>query len=540
MNSKYHQQKIIKENFNEQMDSDEDKIQIETFNTNEISNDKNTHQEEMPENSPYVMTIEIDKGISEKLQIFYDSVPEEVAFEFCKKHNLDYTALSYLIDEIKTVLNQNQLDEKTQNWPIQEEEDESLASEEISKKNGKSDDVLPNVIKECNTKSKNTDKINNEISIKEESQKNDLTNPVNQSTNYNDLNHTEILTHSNNKDNSRMLKTEPALFESSMEVLKQSANNSGTFHSKKKDMVRLKKENEFNSLDQKLFSYQIFLDKYNYKNMSTSTLNNSNNKSIKNLSTNESVFDKLYKEAKERKQNHVRVAQHQLKNNNSKDHLQTLLNTNLNKHIIKQINKTNNTFHHHDNVGERLYKNGLNLKEGVEAKISNQRKEQMEKNKEIFTFKPNINKKHYCNLNYTTNNDDNILVRFEQYRRNKDIKLKVLRERYEEKEDYSFVPKIDSNSMNIVRSKYQSMMTENDESKNINEKVEKHKELYELSRLKPLKIRNLEMFHYGQFNYQPVINPNSTAYSDFFTRQESFSKKKAEKHIKYNYLFNLD
>ena len=61
--------------------------------------------------APFVMTIEIDEGKIEKLKIFFDSKPDEVAYEFCRENNLDFNALKFLTQEIKCVL-ANGLQEK--------------------------------------------------------------------------------------------------------------------------------------------------------------------------------------------------------------------------------------------------------------------------------------------------------------------------------------------------------------------------------------------------------------------------------------------
>jgi len=77
----------------------ENKDNIEDNVNNEISNNM-----EIP---PFIMTIDIDQGKSEKLKIYFDSNPEELAFDFCKRNNLDYNAMLYLKDEIKTVISNN-------------------------------------------------------------------------------------------------------------------------------------------------------------------------------------------------------------------------------------------------------------------------------------------------------------------------------------------------------------------------------------------------------------------------------------------------
>jgi hypothetical protein len=61
-------------------------------------------EEEGISDAPFLLTVEIDKDESRKLKIYHDSIPEEVAFNFCKKYNLDFMANDYLVKEIKKIL----------------------------------------------------------------------------------------------------------------------------------------------------------------------------------------------------------------------------------------------------------------------------------------------------------------------------------------------------------------------------------------------------------------------------------------------------
>jgi hypothetical protein len=534
------------------MDSDEDKLQLDTVNSNENFQDERAiFQEEPAETSPYVMTIEIDKGISEKLHIYYDSVAEEVAYDFCKKHNLDYSALNYLVEEIKNVLAQNAAEEpKEQEAIIEEKEEESVASEDNNKKQRQSDENInfPNLNskEEVLSRSKLGEKIKNEISIKEENLKENLrvecsNTQVNQSTNFNENNtNTDIYmkTASNNNDNQRIVNTEPAFKESENDGFIKGGNKVSLVKKQKNKIVQ---EKDFKSFEQKLFSYQIFLDKYKSINASSSTLNNSNVKSVKNAgSSNISVFDKLYNDSKQRKQVQLKVSRRQKQPNNSgKDHLSNILNNRINKHILGQVNSNhkptldNQQSNSYVNIGERLYKKGLTSKEETETKLANQRKEEQQKNKEIYTFKPNLRKKN-IEMNYTTSQTEpNVLERFDQYRINRENEFKQLREIYEENTSYSFIPKINKNSAHMVKAKYENLGSDEDSINN--EQVqprEKHKELYELARLKPFVIKNLEMQHYGHINFTPSVNQSNKQYPDFHLRQQSFSKSKQENQMK--------
>jgi hypothetical protein len=210
------------------------------------------------------MTIEIDKGISEKLQIFYDSVPEEVAYEFCKKHNLDYTALNYLIQEIKNVLSQNQTEERKEHEPILEEEEESAGSEGNDKKEVKIEDnyVSSNELDtgENTSPVKIADSLVFNKTGKEDNLKNELTsNNVNQSTNLNEANHTEMNFNTTGQNNTyevqHLLMNTESTFKDSLNEKYTLTNSHSIMNSgKMKEKSKMSKSNETNSFEQKLFS----------------------------------------------------------------------------------------------------------------------------------------------------------------------------------------------------------------------------------------------------------------------------------------------
>jgi hypothetical protein len=70
----------------------------------EAKKEKGTEKEK--EKEPiYIMTIELEKERSDIIQIFNDSSPEDLAFEFCKKNNLNFKAMGYLVSEIDKLVN---------------------------------------------------------------------------------------------------------------------------------------------------------------------------------------------------------------------------------------------------------------------------------------------------------------------------------------------------------------------------------------------------------------------------------------------------
>jgi hypothetical protein len=56
----------------------------------------------------FVLTIEIEEGKVEKINLFFDSNPEQVAYDFCKEKNLDFSALKYLTRELESLLKEGQ------------------------------------------------------------------------------------------------------------------------------------------------------------------------------------------------------------------------------------------------------------------------------------------------------------------------------------------------------------------------------------------------------------------------------------------------
>jgi hypothetical protein len=62
----------------------------------------------------YKMTVELARGKFETLDIYLDSKPEELAYQFCREKNLDFKAMFYLIKEINKLIGK----EETSNFGI--------------------------------------------------------------------------------------------------------------------------------------------------------------------------------------------------------------------------------------------------------------------------------------------------------------------------------------------------------------------------------------------------------------------------------------
>ena len=94
----------------------------------------------------YVMTVELEKGKNETIKIYIDSKPDELAYDFCKEHNLDFSSLSYLTSQIKALFESlpqaNQSNSKQNDECIVEEEDEENQTSEYKGANSNNSNNL--------------------------------------------------------------------------------------------------------------------------------------------------------------------------------------------------------------------------------------------------------------------------------------------------------------------------------------------------------------------------------------------------------------
>lgn len=126
----------------------------------------------------YEMTIESEKGRKEIINIYSNSKPEEIAYNFCKENNLDFETLELMVNQIKKLMksisNKADANEKEKNdeekenklfycnEPILEDpEEQSLSTEKIKKTKSFKENVIKNKEKEKNISiNNNNDKIN--------------------------------------------------------------------------------------------------------------------------------------------------------------------------------------------------------------------------------------------------------------------------------------------------------------------------------------------------------------------------------------------
>ena len=151
---------------------------------------------EKPKKQPiYIMTLELEKGNPEKIEIYPDSNPDYLATYFCKKHNLDYNGLFYLKQKISNLLKQNEKNKENMNnnnihtiskkQCSKSKQKISRNFDEIHYKDNKTENINNNRIKKKIHQIENIHKNNNKI-------KEDINNNINKLKKYQSLKKPQI------------------------------------------------------------------------------------------------------------------------------------------------------------------------------------------------------------------------------------------------------------------------------------------------------------------------------------------------------------
>ena len=155
------------------------------------SNEPNNNEEE----PIFVMTLELENGKAEHIKIYSDSDPNELAYAFCKEHDLDFSALEYLKQRIVELLQQYK-DNGDENQ-IEEVDDEHEGTDDNVHKNfvyatNENDSLRYSGEKETDENRKEDKKINGNNASNEEMQEQvEITEGENENGNINNENHNE-------------------------------------------------------------------------------------------------------------------------------------------------------------------------------------------------------------------------------------------------------------------------------------------------------------------------------------------------------------
>ena len=117
--------------------------EINKDNNDIINTDnKNTETNDEP---IYVMTLALEQGKSEKIEIFANSDPSELAYNFCSKNNLDFNALDYLREQITNLLENYTKNENEEDNDNEENNDNKEINEGFSDNNNNDNDKEENI-----------------------------------------------------------------------------------------------------------------------------------------------------------------------------------------------------------------------------------------------------------------------------------------------------------------------------------------------------------------------------------------------------------
>ena len=142
-------------------------------NSNNKSNESSDFEKEEDDQPFFIMTLEFEKGKYKKIKIYPDSDPTELAFNFCKVNNFDFTTMKYINSEIHNLLmkfkNNTNLEEMTNNSIQEVEEENAMTDKTINSIERSKEELLKNDI--IDKKNKN-DIIENEKKISSQDFKN--------------------------------------------------------------------------------------------------------------------------------------------------------------------------------------------------------------------------------------------------------------------------------------------------------------------------------------------------------------------------------
>ena len=100
------EENIIKAELKELNNNENNENEKEIDNNMDTENTGNIIEENIEE-PIYVMTLALEQWKSEKIEIFANSAPAKLAYEFYSENNLDYNELDYLKEQITNLLESN-------------------------------------------------------------------------------------------------------------------------------------------------------------------------------------------------------------------------------------------------------------------------------------------------------------------------------------------------------------------------------------------------------------------------------------------------
>ena len=510
--------------------------------TEEEHNEENEEQEQQKA----LLTLAIELGDKKKqlLNIYIDSKPEQLAYDFCLQNNLDFDSMQNLTEEIKNALSnykkepnqelKNQISEEAEqtasNKNLQKsnninemEKNEKNKKKEIEHEDYKENNESKNKGFEHNEENRDnengpkTEELSEEKHEKEEIQNEYHENKSDENDHENESEHEiEKQEHLEEKYNSRDNKNdnkEENQLNNEKKVI-QSNNNENDNNKKEENEEELAKEEEGDEMmdineneeENNMPSYLSPTICFQYKQ-----------RQIARPKPKEEFveFDTTYK-IKDKTKELVAELNEEVVN-----HL------NINQNNQKYLPKDYYDNPEGKNFGERLYQRELRLKEEAMEKIRNKLEKENKIKEENLTFVPKINDYNIVALqnrksNKKQYNDENRILHYKEYLKAKELhtKDKFIEEWSKEN---TFKPKINKKSERILSGKTSQVPR------------------YELLYKKRVDLKKLEDKIYDENMFKPKINKNykgvksqNTNMNDYASltfeeRQKKFKEKLEEK-----------
>ena len=532
-----------------------------------------TEEGQNQEEKKALLTLAIELGDKKKqlLNIYLDSKPEQLSYDFCLQNNLDFDSMQNLTEEIRNALSnykndpnqdiKNKISEEVEQATSNKnnkgfDDNQSENNEEIDQIGSEEhrNEELQNEHDEQNENENENEKMEKNEEEKSENQK------IPKSDEMSDENHGKMQNLSEKREN-----------EDIQSGSKDNENKRDTMHEHEHENENDEEQKEGNLNENENKNAE------NEEKHDDDNSNNDNNQNNENQNENENDENKkedneeeLAKEEEgdemmdmneneEREDNlpsylspticfqykQRQIAQPKQKPEFSdfdttfkkKDKTKEFIEE-LNEEVVNHldINQNNQKYLPKDyydnpegkNFGERLYQKELRLKEEAMEKIRNKVEEENKKKDENLTFSPRINdyniialqKRKQNNMKY---NDEKRILYYKDYLKAKEEHTKYKISQECEKEN-TFMPKINEKSQKMVE--------------NRNTQIPRYEQLYK----KKLDLKKLEQKIYDDPNmFKPKINKNikglnkkMTEYASltFEERQKKFKEKVEEKRGK--------
>ena len=465
---------------------------------------ENNINEEIIEEPIYVMTLALEQGKSEKIEIFSNSDPTELAYNFCSKNNLDYDALDYLKEQITNLLESyaknenyedylnnneneciNEIEEvkEDQEFNITENYKENLNSQITTESINKENSDYKNYKEEINSKEYEDYRNKNEIN-------NDIKNDINEEKNNKIINNNAggYFIKKNNKTKEEITNLQRIKND---ELFSNDKNRSKRRNYKINEDIIIgigdynnNKDNKINNISGKNDKEEIKSYKNITNNFNQETKTNTNNNIIQN---DEEEKTYLYSPKNE----------------------QNIYNNIKNKNLLKEEKKKNNKKINKIKPKENIYKNRSVLK-------STQIKKEIDKE---YSFKPMINDNYKTDLSFNER-----LKIFNNISRIKKEELKNSIYNLKDKESGQdfFRPKLISKNLSFIKNKKE---IDDNNNMDIFNKNYLYLEKYNLKRQnlynKYYENRGKPQF-YNKIKNEKIINEtNKKAFSNLFNILDS-------------------